>query len=86
MHLPMRRHQLALRTEQQRRVVVLLRRGHVFGDAAAEQVGFCFGGEGRERVESRRLGFGWGGGQQGFGVAGEVLAPVGRVEAFGEHN
>lgn len=63
MHLPMRRQQLARGPKQQGRVVVFLRLGHVFGDAAAEEVGLGFGGERGERVEGGRLGFGGGGGE-----------------------
>lgn len=84
MHLPMRRQQLALWIKQQRRVVVLVRLGHELWDAAAEEVGFCLRGEGGERVEGGGLGGGGRAGEEGFGVGGEVLAAVGRVEAFGE--
>lgn len=84
MHLPMRGQQLALWIKQQRRVVVLLRLGHELRDAAAEEVGFRLRGEGGERVEGGGLGGGGRAGEEGFGVGGEVLAAVGRVEAFGE--
>ena len=84
MHLPMRRQQLPLRIKQQRRVVVLLRLGHELRDAAAEEIGLCFGGEGGERVVGGGLGGGGRAREEGYGVGGEVLAAVGRVEAFGE--
>ena len=35
-------------------------------------------------MEGRRLVFGGRGGEEGFGVGGEVLAAVRRIEAFGE--
>ena len=70
--------------EEEGGVVVFLSRGDVFGDAAAEEVGFCFEGEGGEGVVGGGLGGGGGGGEEGFGVFGEVLRAVGGVEAFGE--
>ena len=35
-------------------------------------------------MEGRRLVFGGRGGEEGFGVRGEVLAAVGGIEAFGK--
>jgi hypothetical protein len=74
----------AVRGEGQGCVVVFLRRFLVFRDAAADEVGFGFRGNGRERMEGRRLLFCWWGGKKSFGVFGEVLAAVGTVETFGE--
>lgn len=64
----------------------LFRCVHVFGDAAAKNVGSRFSGERRECVISgglRRRGRGW---KKCFGIGGEVGSAVGRVEAFGEYN
>ena len=80
----MGREQLACWREGQGCVVVFLCLGVEFGDGAADQICICFCGHGREGVEGGRLLFcGWGG-EQGFGVGGEVVAAVGGVEAFGE--
>ena len=84
MHLPVCRQQFSLRGEEQRRVVIFLAFGHELGNAAAENIGVCFGGEGRERVKGGRLRLGWRRREQDFCVGGEVLATVGGVEAFGE--
>lgn len=70
--------------EEEGGVVVLFCGGYVFGDAAAEEVGFGFGGEGGEGVVGGGLIFGGRVREQGFGVFGEVLAAVGGVEAFWE--
>ena len=66
--------------------MVLLRLGRVFRDAAAEEVGLCFGGERRECVKGGGLLLRWWGWEQCLGVGGKVLAPVGGVEAFWEHD
>ena len=83
-HLPVRSHQVPVGREEQGRVVVFLRRLHVLGYAAAEQVAVALDGERGEGVEGRRLRFGGRRGLEGLGVRGEVLAAVGGVEAFGE--
>lgn len=74
----------ALGGEEEAGVVVFLRGGGVLWDGAAEEIGFCFGGEGGEGVVGGGLRRGRGGREQGFGVFGEVLAAVGGIEAFGE--
>lgn len=58
----------------------------MFGNAAAEEVSFCFDREGGEGMVGRGLGGRWRGREEGFGVCGEVLAAVGGIEAFGEDN
>ncbi len=86
MHLAVGGEQLACGSEDEGRVVVALRRGDVLGDAAADQVGGGFFGEGGEGVVGGGLRGGGGGREEGFRVFGEVLAAVRRVEAFGEHD
>ena len=62
--------------------MVFLGLGYVFRDAAAEEVGFGLESEAGESVEGGRLLFCWGRGEERFGVGGEVLAAIGRIEAF----
>ena len=86
MHLAMRGQQVSLGREEQASVVVLLRRGHVFGYAAAEQVAPALDGKLGQGAEARRLLPRRRGRLQRLGVRGEVLAAVGRVEAFRQHD
>lgn len=86
MNLAVGRHQLASWPEKERGVVVFVGGGDVFGDAAPQKVGFRFGCERGQGVEGGGLGLcGWGG-KELLGIGGEVLAPVGRIEAFWEDN
>ena len=62
--------------------MILLGLGYVFGDTATEEVGLGLESEAGESVEGGRLIFRWGGGEERFGVRGEVLAAIGRIEAF----
>lgn len=64
--------------------MVFFRRGDIFGDAAAEEVGACFGGHGGKGVVGGRLLLGGGTREKGLGVGGKVLRAVGGVEAFGQ--
>lgn len=66
--------------------MVLLRRRHVLGYAAAEQVAFALDGELGESVEAWGLLLGGRGGLERLGVRGEVLTTVGGVEALGEND
>lgn len=66
--------------------MIFFRCVHVFGDAAAQEVGIGFSSERRECMVGRglrRRGRGW---KKCFGIGGEVGRPVGRVEAFGEYD
>ena len=58
--------------------------GDVFGDTAAEEVGFGFGGEGGEGVVCRGLVFGGRRWEESFSIFREVLGAVWGIEAFGE--
>ena len=64
--------------------MILLGLGYVFRDAAAEEVGLGLESKVGESVKGGRLVFGRGRGEERFGVGGEVLAAIGRVEAFWE--
>ena len=64
--------------------MVLLGLGYVFRDAAAKEVGLGLEGQAGESVKGGRLVFRRGRGEERFGVGGEVLAAIGRVEAFWE--
>ena len=64
--------------------MVLLGLGYVFRDAAAEEIGLGLESEAGESVKGGRLVFRWGRGEECFGVGGEVLAAIGRIEAFWE--
>ena len=64
--------------------MVLLGLGYVFRDTATEEVGLGLESEAGESVEGGRLVFRWGRGEERFGVRGEVLAAIGRIEAFWE--
>ena len=66
--------------------MVLLGLGFVFRDTAAEEVGLGLESEAGESVEGGRLVFRQGGREESFGVGGEVLAAIGRVEALWEHD
>ena len=66
--------------------MIFLRRRHIFGYATAEQVAPALDGELGEGVEARRLLPGGRGGLESFGVGREVLAAVGGVEAFRQHD
>lgn len=66
--------------------MILLRRFDILGYATAEQVAPALDGELGEGVEARRLLLGGRGGLESLGVGGEVLAAVGGVEAFRQHD
>lgn len=82
MHFAVRFEEFPLGREDEGCVVVFFAFCFELGDAAADEIGFCFCGELGEGVEGFGLLGGGRGGEKGFGVFGEVLGPVGGVETF----
>ncbi|KAK8930269.1 hypothetical protein VCV18_002940 [Metarhizium anisopliae] len=85
-HFSVGAQQGAVRAEDQARVVVFFGVGAEFGNRPPDEVDLVVGGHGGQGVVGRGLLGGWRRREQGLCVVGEVLAPVGRVEALWEND